>query len=140
MGPFDTISLTLLSLSKLHIIYTAEDLNSYLVPESCKLETVLLIIYIYSDSAKEYEDIDLGKEIIRCGWEKKCLKSRKSGNIGVSPFGVATYKMCDDIWVNSESCDQERLSFLHNAAESWLKQLNVHHHDFNFFAFHSSSF
>nr|GMD66178.1 Pyridoxine/pyridoxamine 5'-phosphate oxidase [Ipomoea batatas] len=50
------------------------------------------------------------------------------------PFGLATYRL-DEIWINGNTFDDyKRIIDLYNAAECWLKRLNVwHHHDFNFF-------
>ncbi|KAK3225477.1 hypothetical protein Dsin_005339 [Dipteronia sinensis] len=64
-------------------------------------------------------------------------KGASSGSISLIPFGLTSYKMQGDVWVKPDSCDQERLINLHSAADSWLKQLNVHHHDFNFFTCHN---
>lgn len=88
----------------------------------------------------EYDDINIGKDI--CNSEsiggEKCQK-KKPSFISLAPFGLATYKMQGDLWLNPESSsDHERLAFMYSAADSWLKQLNVHHHDFNFFSFHST--
>ncbi|XP_024008929.1 uncharacterized protein LOC18993118 isoform X2 [Eutrema salsugineum] len=53
----------------------------------------------------------------------------------LAPFGLVTYKLQGGLWGNRESCDQERLIYLRSAADSWLKQLNVHdHHDYSFFS------
>lgn len=52
----------------------------------------------------------------------------------LSPFGLATYKMEGDFWLNQGNSDYLRNIDLYNAADSWLKQLNFHHHDFNFFS------
>lgn len=73
--------------------------------------------------------------------EKKCLElvNGEEGNIdnnddALYPFGMATYRMDDDVWINSTTYDDyERIIDLYCAAESWLKQLNFWHHDFNFF-------
>ncbi|XP_052181293.1 uncharacterized protein LOC127794326 isoform X2 [Diospyros lotus] len=65
-------------------------------------------------------------------------KSRGSGEISLPPFGLATYKMQGDIWMKPDASDHERLIDLHSAADSWLKQLNVQHHDFNFFTSRST--
>ncbi|KAL0914153.1 hypothetical protein M5K25_017662 [Dendrobium thyrsiflorum] len=53
--------------------------------------------------------------------------------ISLCPYGLATYKMQGNIWINSENSDPEKIMTLYSAADSWLKQLRVHHHDFNFF-------
>ncbi|XP_076914458.1 uncharacterized protein LOC143573474, partial [Bidens hawaiensis] len=49
------------------------------------------------------------------------------------PFGLATYKMQGDVWNNRDKGDDEKIKDLESAAYSWLKQLRVQHHDFNFF-------
>ncbi|KAI9175138.1 hypothetical protein LWI28_027918 [Acer negundo] len=64
-------------------------------------------------------------------------KGASSGRISLTPFGLTSYKMQGDVWVKPDTYDQERLINLHRAADSWLKQLNVHHHDFNFFTCHN---
>ena len=90
----------------------------------------------------EYEEIDMGTYM--CCKEElgsvagKNFKKNENDCISLPPFGLASYKMNNDIWLNQESADHERASYLHCAADSWLKQLNFHHHDFNFFTFHSS--
>ncbi|KAL9432500.1 hypothetical protein AB3S75_027520 [Citrus x aurantiifolia] len=65
-------------------------------------------------------------------------KRTSSSKIALTPFGLATYKMLGDLWLNPDTSDQERILDLFNAADSWLKQLSVHHHDFKFFACHSN--
>ncbi|KAF8413932.1 hypothetical protein HHK36_001928 [Tetracentron sinense] len=74
---------------------------------------------------------DMGPEEEAGSAERK----RKPGEgIALPPFGLATYKMQGSLWVSSESGgDQERLMSLFCAADSWLKQLRVQHHDFNYF-------
>ncbi|XP_075497929.1 uncharacterized protein LOC142535534 isoform X2 [Primulina tabacum] len=62
--------------------------------------------------------------------------SRKLGgeSISLRPFGLATYKMQADVWISDKNGgDGERLASLLSAADSWLKQLRVQHHDFNYF-------
>ncbi|MBA0758830.1 hypothetical protein Gotri_021794, partial [Gossypium trilobum] len=64
-------------------------------------------------------------------------QKEKEGNISLPPFGLATYKMQGDVWLSSSGCgggDQERLLSLLSVADSWLKQLSVQHHDFNYFS------
>uniref|UniRef100_A0A453Q6D7 Uncharacterized protein n=2 Tax=Aegilops tauschii subsp. strangulata TaxID=200361 RepID=A0A453Q6D7_AEGTS len=51
----------------------------------------------------------------------------------LSPFGLATYRMQGDLWRRPGSSDPRRLSELHWAASSWLKQVGAHHPDFTFF-------
>lgn len=61
-----------------------------------------------------------------------CEESVMNKRIPLPPFGLATYKMQGDLW-GKTGFDQDRLVYLQSAADSWLKQLNVDHHDFNFF-------
>ncbi|CAN8292768.1 unnamed protein product [Cochlearia groenlandica] len=66
-----------------------------------------------------------------------CDDGTVTKSLPLAPFGLVTYKLQGDLWGNQESCDQERLVYLRSAADSWLKQLNVHdHHDYNFFSMH----
>ncbi|XP_024026923.1 uncharacterized protein LOC21387794 [Morus notabilis] len=62
------------------------------------------------------------------------------GRISLPPFGIATYKMEGDLWLKQEASDHERIVNLYSAADSWLRQLNVYHHDFNFFTHHCGHF
>lgn len=64
-------------------------------------------------------------------------KEENCGSVSLPPFGIAAYKMEGDLWLKRETSDYERIANLYRAAESWLKQLNVKHHDFNFFTCHS---
>lgn len=85
----------------------------------------------------------LHKEMCCCGsagaivWEKSKADTA-SVRICLCPFGLATYKLQGDLWLKPETSDYEMIIDLYNAADSWLKQLSVHHHDFTFFAFHSA--
>ncbi|KAI4351950.1 hypothetical protein L6164_006248 [Bauhinia variegata] len=94
----------------------------------------------FQDSEMVYNDIDTGKDTCCNSYELGGEKSekKKSDSISLPPFGLGTYKLQGDLWLNPGSCDQERIGVLHSAADSWLKQLNAHHHDFNFFTFHST--
>ncbi|GMY12753.1 hypothetical protein FCV25MIE_07992 [Fagus crenata] len=69
--------------------------------------------------------------------EEECKEESKDG-ISLPPFGLATYKLQGDLWIKPWTSDYERMIHLYSASESWLKQLGVHHHDFNFFSFHST--
>ncbi|KAK9150022.1 hypothetical protein Syun_008331 [Stephania yunnanensis] len=56
--------------------------------------------------------------------------------VSLAPFGLATYKMQESEWLSSHENggeDYERLCSLVSAADSWLKQLKVQHHDFTYF-------
>ncbi|KAG6474615.1 hypothetical protein ZIOFF_068553 [Zingiber officinale] len=66
------------------------------------------------------------------------VREKKEGSncISLAPFGLATYKLQGSLWMNPETTDIQRMSFLYSAAYSWLKQLGVEHHDFDFFTTH----
>lgn len=74
-------------------------------------------------------DMDLDDDI-----ENDERKRKEGEGISLPSFGLATYKMQGNVWV-SGNCgrDQERLVSLLSVADSWLKQLRVQHHDFNYF-------
>ncbi|XP_019172471.1 PREDICTED: uncharacterized protein LOC109167854 [Ipomoea nil] len=58
---------------------------------------------------------------------------KKSGGV-LYPFGMATYRLDDEIWINANTFDDyERIIDLYNDAKCWLKRLKFWHHDFNFF-------
>lgn len=62
-------------------------------------------------------------------------RKRKEGEgIPLHPFGLATYKMQGELWVSGRGGkDEERIASFRGVADSWLKQLRVQHHDFNYF-------
>lgn len=61
-------------------------------------------------------------------------KRKERDSISLSPFGLATYKMQGDVWISDKiGRGRERLLSLLSVADSWLKQLRVQHHDFNYF-------
>lgn len=69
-------------------------------------------------------------------YEEMESAERKQGRKGIAlpPFGLATYKMQGSVWVSGgDGRDHDRLLSLFRAADSWLKQLHVQHHDFNYF-------
>ncbi|GJN40584.1 hypothetical protein PR202_gb29818 [Eleusine coracana subsp. coracana] len=47
------------------------------------------------------------------------------------------HKVQGSLWTNPRTGDRKRMDSLFSAADSWLKQLGVQHHDFNFFITHS---
>ncbi|KAF3438429.1 hypothetical protein FNV43_RR21191 [Rhamnella rubrinervis] len=85
----------------------------------------------------------LHKEMCCCGSAGAMVGEKSKADtanirICLCPFGLATYKLQGDLWLKPETSDNEMIMDLYNAADSWLKQLSVHHHDFNFFTFHSA--
>ncbi|XP_010459396.1 PREDICTED: uncharacterized protein LOC104740482 [Camelina sativa] len=68
-----------------------------------------------------------------------CEDESMTKRLPLPPFGLVSYKLQGDLWGNQESCDRERLLYLRSAADSWLKQLNVHdYHDHIFFSMNKS--
>nr|GLL22927.1 uncharacterized protein LOC109188307 [Ipomoea trifida] len=90
------------------------------------LSTCFLTFHTLSSSFQDMDiEDDLGNAI---------KKSKAQGAIPLPPFGLASYKMQGDVWVSDKSGrDQERMVSLLSVADSWLKQLGVQHHDFNYF-------
>jgi len=71
--------------------------------------------------------------------EKPDGERKGESGIRLSPFGLAAYKMQNDVWLNIHTLkDYEKLCDLQNAADSWLKQLSYSHYDFNYFTAHSN--
>ena len=61
---------------------------------------------------------------------------KKSNTVSLPPFGLAAHKIQGSLWTNPMAGDYRKMDFLFSAADSWLKQLGVQHHDFNFFITH----
>uniref|UniRef100_A0A0E0BC57 Uncharacterized protein n=2 Tax=Oryza glumipatula TaxID=40148 RepID=A0A0E0BC57_9ORYZ len=62
--------------------------------------------------------------------EKKVSKTH------LAPFGLAAHKLQGSLWTNPRTGDRDRMVSLFGAADSWLKQLGVQHHDYNYFITH----
>ncbi|WVZ61815.1 hypothetical protein U9M48_011630 [Paspalum notatum var. saurae] len=62
-----------------------------------------------------------------------------SDHVALAPFGLATYKLDAEMWASTTSGDQEHIATLFDAAHSWLREQNIHHHDFNYFSHRCSS-
>ncbi|KAL2967619.1 hypothetical protein AAZX31_16G185900 [Glycine max] len=118
-------------------IYTVPCRNTEKDLEACFL-TYHTLSSSFEDCAMECDDIDIGNDL-HCSIQGEKCKEKNSGHVSLLPFGLATYKMQGDIWLNPEPYDNEKVSYLYSAADSWLKQLNVHHHDFNFFTLHNNT-
>ncbi|XP_047319376.1 uncharacterized protein LOC124922708 [Impatiens glandulifera] len=111
------------------------------------LSTCFLTYHTLSSSFQDRDDDDEDDDELGSGMKRKMMmmkKKRKEGEgererheveeeegVRLSPFGLATYKMKGDVWATGR--DQERLFSLVSVADSWLKQLRVQHHDFNYF-------
>lgn len=92
------------------------------------LSTCFLTFHTLSSSFQDADEED--DDLKNMSWRQK------NGGRGVPlpPFGLASYKMQGDVWVSDKyGKDQERVVSLLGVADSWLKQLGVQHHDFNYF-------
>ncbi|PIN12652.1 hypothetical protein CDL12_14739 [Handroanthus impetiginosus] len=90
------------------------------------LQTCFLTFHTLSSSFQDMEFEDDDENIKR--------KRKEGESISLPPFGLATYKMQGDVWISDKNDrDQEKLLSLWSVADSWLKQLRVQHHDFNYF-------
>ncbi|XP_022640071.1 uncharacterized protein LOC106769919 isoform X2 [Vigna radiata var. radiata] len=117
-------------------IYTVPSRNNEKELEACFL-TYHTLSSSFEDCAMECDEMEIGNDLC-CSKEGEKCKKQKSDHVSLLPFGLATYKMQGDVWLNTDPYDNESISCLYSAADSWLKQLNVHHHDFNFFTLHST--
>jgi hypothetical protein len=61
---------------------------------------------------------------------------KKINTVSLPSFGLAAHKIQGLLWTNPRTGDRKRMDTLFSVADSWLKQLGVQHHDFNFFITH----
>ncbi|ESW24495.1 hypothetical protein PHAVU_004G135500 [Phaseolus vulgaris] len=111
-------------------IYTVPSRNNEKELEACFLT--------YHTLSSSFEDCAMECDVCCLKNQGENGKKQNSEHVSLLPFGLATYKMQGDVWLNTDPYDNESISCLYSAADSWLKQLNVHHHDFNFFTLHST--
>ncbi|CAK9316291.1 unnamed protein product [Citrullus colocynthis] len=104
----------------------------YHIPMGRTIKDLSTCFLTYHTLSSSFQDMEMDEEI---GEGTKRRRRREVGEgIPVAAFGVATYKMQGSLWVaGNGGRDQERLVSLSSVAESWLKQLRVQHHDFNYF-------
>ncbi|XP_042502416.1 uncharacterized protein LOC122079772 isoform X1 [Macadamia integrifolia] len=113
----------------------------YHIPTRRNVRGLSACFLTYHTLSSSFQDTILedNKETVTCSSPEDGGKSKGNdiGRISLPPFGLATYKMHGDLWVNPETADQERIISLLSAANSWLKQLRVQHHDYDYFVTHS---
>ncbi|XP_039035000.1 uncharacterized protein LOC120171360 isoform X1 [Hibiscus syriacus] len=98
----------------------------YHIPMGRTIKDLSTCFLTYHTLSSSFQDMDLEDDI------DSAERKRKEGEgISLPPFGLATYKMQGNVWNSGR--DQERLVSLLSVADSWLKQLRVQHHDFNYF-------
>ncbi|XP_068335948.1 uncharacterized protein [Pyrus communis] len=102
----------------------------YHIPMGRTIKDLSTSFLTYHTLSSSFQDMDLEDDI----GNNEQQKRKKGEGISLPPFGLATYKMQGNVWV-SGNCgkDRERLMSLLSVADSWLKQLRVQHHDFNYF-------
>ncbi|KAJ8749305.1 hypothetical protein K2173_018787 [Erythroxylum novogranatense] len=104
----------------------------YHIPMGRTIKDLSTCFLSYHTLSSSFQDMDMEEEDDD---ESPKGKRKTGGTISLQPFGLATYKMQGNVWVaGNGGRDQERLVSLLSVADSWLKQLGVQHHDFNFFA------
>ncbi|XP_041008136.1 uncharacterized protein LOC121252511 isoform X1 [Juglans microcarpa x Juglans regia] len=100
----------------------------YHIPMGRTIKDLSTCFLTYHTLSSSFQDMDLEDDLGHA--ERK----RKEGErISLPPFGLATYKMQGNVWAGNCGQDKERLVSLLSVADSWLKQLRVQHHDFNYF-------
>ncbi|OMO57394.1 hypothetical protein COLO4_35402 [Corchorus olitorius] len=104
----------------------------YHIPMGRTIKDLSTCFLTYHTLSSSFQDMEPEDEMDESAAERK--KGKEGEGISLPPFGLATYKMQGNVWV-SGNCgrDQERLVSLLSVADSWLKQLRVQHHDFNYF-------
>ncbi|XP_038982814.1 uncharacterized protein LOC103697215 isoform X1 [Phoenix dactylifera] len=112
----------------------------YHIPARPKVKDLSACFLTYHKLTSSCQDHMQGStaEGVSCtrGGNRSSSSEGKSNHIALYPFGLATYRARGKLWTNPESGDDERVVSLYNAADSWLRQLEVVHNDFNFFSTH----
>jgi len=100
------------------------------------LSACFLTYHTLSLSFQENE-IGQGDTESSSGTEFSKSKPKDSQCVSLPPFGLKTYKLQGSLWTSSGNADHQRFFALRSSADSWLKQLNVRHPDFEFFVSHN---
>ncbi|GAA0167747.1 hypothetical protein LIER_22612 [Lithospermum erythrorhizon] len=101
----------------------------YHIPMSSTSRDLSTCFLTYHTLSSCFQDMDFDDDM-----EGGNRKRMEGDGIRLPPFGLATYKMQGDVWMSDKKGrDQERLVSLLSVADSWVKQLKVQHHDFNYF-------
>ncbi|KAK6142542.1 hypothetical protein DH2020_022890 [Rehmannia glutinosa] len=101
----------------------------YHIPTGRTIKDLQTCFLTYHTLSSSFQDMDFEDGV------ENVERKRKDGeSISLPPFGLATYKMQGDVWLaDKNGQDRERIMSLLSVADSWLKQLRVQHHDFNYF-------
>ncbi|KAF9610504.1 hypothetical protein IFM89_022747 [Coptis chinensis] len=99
----------------------------YHIPTGRTVKDLSACFLTYHTLSSSFQDMGFEEDITE-------TKENKGEGISLPPFGLATYKMQGNVWLSDQTGrDRERLISLLSAADSWLKQLRVQQHDFNYF-------
>ncbi|XP_021717349.1 uncharacterized protein LOC110685184 isoform X1 [Chenopodium quinoa] len=103
----------------------------YHIPMGKTIKDLSTCFLTYHTLSSSFQDMDHDDDMVAPEW----IRKRKEGEgIPLPAFGLATYKMQGSVWVSGRGGrDQDRVVSLLSVADSWLKQLRVQHHDFNYF-------
>ncbi|CAN0914951.1 hypothetical protein LINGRAHAP2_LOCUS28846 [Linum grandiflorum] len=107
----------------------------YHIPMGRTIKDLSTCFLTYHTLSSSFQDMDTEDNLEQNAGGGGGRRKRKEGEgISLAPFGMASYKMQGDVWVSGNyGRDQERLVSMLSVADSWLKQLRVEHHDFNYF-------
>jgi len=104
----------------------------YHIPMGRTIKDLSTCFLTYHTLSSSFQDMDIDDDVENMSERKK--KKKEGEGISLPPFGLATYKMQGNVWISGNyGRDQDRLYSLLSVADSWLKQLRVQHHDFNYF-------
>ncbi|KAJ4746917.1 plant/protein (DUF789) [Rhynchospora pubera] len=115
----------------------------YHIPTRCNVKELSACFLTYHTISSLFQDDEIcKKEEVQCCKKQQFNKTSKftalkTTSMSLPPFGLATYKVKGSLWLNSERGDKEMAASLYSAADSWLKQLAVQHHDFTYFTTHT---
>ncbi|KAH7692222.1 hypothetical protein IHE45_01G050700 [Dioscorea alata] len=114
----------------------------YHIPTRRNVKDLSACFLTYHTISSSFQDSIIGDVIEKdscCSIVDKTGRNQNETNeyISLPPFGLATYKMQGNLWIDQEAGDHKQFIRLFNAADSWLKQLRVRHHDFTYFSTHS---
>ncbi|KAI4385010.1 hypothetical protein MLD38_003084 [Melastoma candidum] len=105
----------------------------YHIPMGRTIKDLSACFLTYHTLSSSFQDMEAEDEM---GWPEMA-KAKEVGGVALQPFGLATYKMQGNVWLSGGTGrDQEQLMSLLSIADSWLKQLRVQHHDFDYFTGH----
>ncbi|XP_074585181.1 uncharacterized protein LOC141840958 isoform X2 [Curcuma longa] len=110
----------------------------YHIPSCRNVKDLSACFLTYHTISASFQENSAPEQMTEDSCSTNVSNDKKGGSncISLDPFGLATYKLQGGLWMNPETADIELMSSLYNAAYSWLKQLGVEHHDFDFFTTH----